>query len=170
MYTPLNDEDSVKKRMISDRLVVSGRAVIVLGIWSCLKAVIIMYLYMPEVVKQVVDEGDVGTTGYKVAMAFIMGAYSILVILCFLYHFYIGRTSMKVGYGKKKNTKVVYIIMAILLVIFSVSSSVRGFMREVDLITLASAVVDLTLIFACCDIIYSAIKLRTLDKKSKEGE
>ena len=58
MYTTYNDEDSVKKRLYGDRLVLSGRALIILGIWSSIKAIVLFYLALP-MISEFVTEGDI---------------------------------------------------------------------------------------------------------------
>ena len=166
MYTTCNDEDSVKKRLYGDRLVLSGRALIILGIWSSIKAIIIFYLALPQIA-EFVDEGDIMTDEIVRNVKLIMMAiFVVIVAIVFLFHLFIGRSAMKNGYGKKRTT--FYLVLTVLVIISTIASDVQIVMDGFDIIDLASMVVDLTVVYACCDILYSAIKLRTIEKKTEE--
>ncbi len=167
MYTTYNDEDNVKKRLYGDRLVLSGRALIILGIWSSIKAIILFYLALPQIT-EFVTEGD--TMPEEIARnvkLILMAIFVILIAIVFLFHLYIGRSAMKNGYGKKRTT--FYLVLTVIVIISTIVSDVQIVMEGLDIIDLASMVVDLTVVYACCDILYSAIKLRTIEKKTEEG-
>ena len=166
MYTTYNDEDSVKKRLYGDRLVLSGRALIILGIWSSIKAIIIFYLALPQIL-EFVHEGDVAQEeNVRIIKLFSMAIFVVIVAIVFLFHLFIGRSAMKNGYGKKRTT--FYLVLTVLVIISTIASDVQIVMEGFDIIDLASMVVDLTVVYACCDILYSAIKLRTIEKKTEE--
>ena len=167
MYTTYNDEDSVKKRLYGDRLVLSGRALIILGIWSSIKAIILFYLALPQITG-FVTEGDIMPEEIARNVKLIMMAiFVIIVAIVFLFHLYIGRSAMKNGYGKKRTT--FYLVLTVIAIISTIASDVQIVMEGLDIIDLASMVVDLTVVYACCDILYSAIKLRKIEKKTEEG-
>ena len=166
MYTTYNDEDSVKKRLYGDRLVLSGRALIILGIWSSIKAIILFYLALPQI-SEFVTEGDIVPEEIvRNVKLILMAIFVILIAIVFLFHFYIGRSAMKNGYGKKRTT--FYLVLTVIAIISTIASDVQIVMEGLDIIDLASMVVDLTVVYACCDILYSAIKLRTIEKKTEE--
>ena len=166
MYTTYNDEDSVKKRLYGDRLVLSGRALIILGIWSSIKAIIIFYLALPQI-SEFVTEGDIVPEEIvRNVKLILMAIFVILIAIVFLFHLYIGRSAMKNGYGKKRTT--FYLVLTVIAIISTIASDVQIVMEGLDIIDLASMVVDLTVVYACCDILYSAIKLRTIEKKTEE--
>ena len=167
MYTTYNDEDSVKKRLYGDRLVLSGRALIILGIWSSIKAIIIFYLALPQI-SEFVTEGDIVPEEIvRNVKLILMAIFVILIAIVFLFHLYIGRSAMKNGYGKKRTT--FYLVLTVIVIISTIASDVQIVMEGLDIIDLASMVVDFTVVYACCDILYSAIKLRTIEKKTEEG-
>ena len=167
MYTTYNDEDIVKKRLYGDRLVLSGRALIILGIWSSIKAIIIFYLALPQI-SEFVTEGDIVPEEIvRNVKLILMAIFVILIAIIFLFHLYIGRSAMKNGYGKKRTT--FYLVLTVIVIISTIVSDVQIVMEGLDIIDLASMVVDLTVVYACCDILYSAIKLRTIEKKTEEG-
>ena len=166
MYTTYNDEDSVKKRLYGDRLVLSGRALIILGIWSSIKAIILFYLALPQI-SEFVTEGDIVPEEIvRNVKLILMAIFVIIVAIVFLFHLYIGRSAMKNGYGKKRTT--FYLVLTVIVIISTIASDVQIVMEGLDIIDLASMVVDLTVVYACCDILYSAIKLRTIEKKTEE--
>ena len=166
MYTTYNDEDSVKKRLYGDRLVLSGRALIILGIWSSIKAIILFYLALPQI-SEFVTEGDIVPEEIvRNVKLILMAIFVILIAIVFLFHLYIGRSAMKNGYGKKRTT--FYLVLTVIAIISTIASDVQIVMEGLDIIDLASMVVDLTVVYACCDILYSAIKLRTIEKKTEE--
>ena len=167
MYTTYNDEDSVKKRLYGDRLVLSGRALIILGIWSSIKAIILFYLALPQI-SEFVTEGDIVPEEIvRNVKLILMAIFIILIAIVFLFHLYIGRSAMKNGYGKKRTT--FYLVLTVIVIISTIASDVQIVMEGLDIIDLASMVVDLTVVYACCDILYSAIKLRKIEKKTEEG-
>ena len=96
----------------------------------------------------------------------LMAIFVILIAIVFLFHLYIGRSAMKNGYGKKRTT--FYLVLTVIAIISTIASDVQIVMEGLDIIDLASMVVDLTVVYACCDILYSAIKLRTIEKKTEE--
>jgi len=166
MYTTYNDEDSVKKRLYGDRLVLSGRALIILGIWSSIKAIIIFYLALPQI-SEFVTEGDIVPEEIvRNVKLILMAIFVILIAIVFLFHFYIGRSAMKNGYGKKRTT--FYLVLTVIVIISTIASDVQIVMEGLDIIDLASMVVDFTVVYACCDILYSAVKLRKIEKKTEE--
>ena len=166
MYTTYNDEDSVKKRLYGDRLVLSGRALIILGIWSSIKAIIIFYLALPQI-SEFVTEGDIVPEEIvRNVKLILMAIFVIIVAIVFLFHLYIGRSAMKNGYGKKRTT--FYLVLTVIAIISTIASDVQIVMEGLDIIDLASMVVDLTVVYACCDILYSAVKLRKIEKKTEE--
>ena len=166
MYTTYNDEDSVKKRLYGDRLVLSGRALIILGIWSSIKAIILFYLALPQI-SEFVTEGDIVPEEIvRNVKLILMAIFVILIAIVFLFHLYIGRSAMKNGYGKKRTT--FYLVLTVIAIISTIASDVQIVMEGLDIIDLASMVVDFTVVYACCDILYSAIKLRTIEKKTEE--
>ena len=166
MYTTYNDEDNVKKRLYGDRLVLSGRALIILGIWSSIKAIILFYLALPQI-SEFVTEGDIVPEEIvRNVKLILMAIFVILIAIVFLFHLYIGRSAMKNGYGKKRTT--FYLVLTVIVIISTIVSDVQIVMEGLDIIDLASMVVDFTVVYACCDILYSAIKLRTIEKKTEE--
>ena len=166
MYTTYNDEDNVKKRLYGDRLVLSGRALIILGIWSSIKAIILFYLALPQITEFVTEGDIVPEEIVRNVKLILMAIFVILIAIVFLFHLYIGRSAMKNGYGKKRTT--FYLVLTVIVIISTIVSDVQIVMEGLDIIDLASMVVDLTVVYACCDILYSAIKLRTIEKKTEE--
>lgn len=166
MYTTYNDEDSVKKRLYGDRLVLSGRALIILGIWSSIKAIVIFYLALPQIMEFVIEGEVMPEEIVRNVKLILMAIFVVIVAIVFLFHLYIGRSAMKNGYGKKRTT--FYLVLTVIAIISTIFSDVRIVMEGFDIIDLASMVVDLTVVYACCDILYSAIKLRTIEKNVEE--
>ncbi len=168
MYTELNDDDSIKKRLYGNRLVSSGRALIILGVWSAIKSVIVLYMTMPYIIEYVNERKSYNELDFKEMSIFVWAVSIIIMVAVFLIHFFVGRSAMKNGYGKK-NT-VLFLVFDSILVITIVFSIIVGIGEKLDVMDFASILIDLTVVFACVDILYSAIRLKSIDKKIREKE
>lgn len=168
MYTALNDEDNIKKRLYGNRLVSSGRALIILGVWSSVKAVITLYMTMPYVLQLVTEGEALDGDALKDVSILVWIISAVFMIAVFLIYFYVGRSAMKNGYGEKRT--VFFLVIDVLLVIGTVISIIVGVGDGIDVLVLASILIDLTVVFASIDILYSAIRLKTIEKKIEEKE
>ena len=167
MYTALNDEDNINKRKFGNRLVLSGRALIILGVWSTAKTAVMLYLSMPEMIELYFEEyRDMYETALEVGSLIIR--YTIILIVIFLMFLFAGLSAMSEGKGKKK--KFVYMVMAPLIILYTIVTIVVAFIPPVELLDMAGIVIDLTILFACCDVLVSGIKFKSINKRLKERE
>ncbi len=172
MYRFNNDIDNIRLRKYSNRLYMSGLGMITFSIWSVVRY-IVMIIQDKELVKSLVVEGDHTKEqlfwGYMVLLVFVL----IVLVLIMMVPIYIGRCAMKIGRGKKKRKSVFYIIITILFLISMIIPYLEGDNSELSygiILSIVAIIIDLTMAFACIEIIYCGIRLRKLDKRIQSGE
>ena len=162
-----NDENSIAVRKYASRLTMAGRAMIIFGLWSSLRIILIVILNMNEVFQKALDAeqlvGSARTAVYAMSIVLII----IILIIPFLFNLYLGRRAMREAKGGKKST--VYLVWTGIFVVAVFSSMLFVDGEGISLLGVAANIVDLTLCIAGIDIIYSAIRLRQY-KKLTEGE
>ena len=158
------DNDKAKLRQYQDDLNVGGLGVVILGAWDVLK--VIMYLIMD--VKNDISLEEFADNDRAVAVVVIIAMIVVIllmVLLIFKIHLYIGLNASKAAKGEpyKKG----YYTGAIILLVFSVLSMFTYIddLKDLDNIdtTIASFIVDLTMIYVLWIIVSSTRKIRELN-------
>ena len=162
------DSDKIKIRKYRDDLNVCGLSVIVLGVWSVVKAIIEMFT---EFKNGLGLEAD--TEKEKVfSIILIVLVFGVIAGLIMWLHLYVGLNAMKAARGqqhKKKYYPVCIILCA--LTIASLGTYLEEF-KKVDSIdtTLAALLVDLTTIYIFIVVIISTYKLRKLSAEQADDK
>ena len=167
-----NDENSVRIRKYSNRLTMAGRAVIIFGLWSSLRVVILALLGMDDtfsdsfnVARDLAANVENKAAVYAIATVVVVFA----LVIPFLINLFIGRRAIMEGTGKKSTT--VYLVVAALLLALTIFSLIYGGSEdEFYEIWIASIIVDITLCGAYIDVIYSAIRLKKCSRIAQAKE
>lgn len=166
-----NDKNSILKRKYSNRLMMAGRAIIMFGLWSSLRVIILTWFGMDDTLKYFFDVAKHMVSENSVDQV-LMYTIAILVVVIalgvpFLINFLLGRGAIREGQGVKKSN--LYIIVCAILFILTIISFFVVETEEVYLeLWIATMIVDITLCIAYVDVVYSAIRLRMYDKRRKE--
>lgn len=169
-----NSAEDIKKREYANRLYMSGWGVMILGIWGAVRAVMSIYIYRSDI-EEFLSDGD-GTMEYKAALFAIVTVFVILIYaLSLAVHLFIGTRAMAVGRGKKRRP--IYLVLAALIIAFSIvpqmaTSDEKMYENEADETVFdtefATDLLDLTLCFACAEMIYCAARIKLLQNKREK--
>ena len=149
-----------KMRRYQNLLTVSGLGVIICGLWSCLKTILLLFL-QDGLLKDLPEE-----TLYRVIFFAILGG---LLLIDVLLRLYVGLSARAEGFGKKKGYA--YIVLAILLAIFSLISVVMLFMdmKETSISELVVSVIfEATSLIATIELLVAAFTVKKLKKELGE--
>ena len=148
-------------RKYSNNIVISGISVIFFGLWSLFKYIIVLTSDdFP------LDDYFQGFDDYDTldVVFFYIILITLLAIVTFI-HYYIGRSAILAGRGKKK--KRLYLFLAFLLLLLTISNFPLYFSPESSSsadVTAASILVDIAFCFSIIDMLYSAFRLRFIKK------
>ena len=165
----MNDQKVLKKKIkkCESDILICGLGVMVFGLWSVLKFIIEM-LYGNLDYLEEINEGDpqirvlvmLGVAFF--VSAFILGIHTYIALKAFRY---------VNGPRRKKGFLVLVVILAIVTAI-----NIPDYFRNdagkfiIDDTIVAAALVDVTLFYILCDLVYSAIRLAVFNKKMIQGE
>ena len=186
-----NSRDAINLRRCLNNLTMSGLAMILLGIWTAIQAVVRALLSREQVVKFMgFSAGDSGLTQQQaddLAYIVFLLAFSFVFVVIFLIHLYIGLNAVREGRGKARRKKKLYLIIAALIALSKITGHIpvgeaEGVTMEeapeeetdlgdIDENKAISFVMDLTVALACIDMLYAAGRSRMLKKKiEREAE
>ncbi len=153
-----------KIRKYQDILRISGKAVVLFGVWSIIRLLVLKF-FDPDTIEAAFINPALGINDKGMAdMVFDIAIITLIIDLVF--RLIIGRCAVSEGEGKKRS--VVYIIFAIIYVVYTivieVLDIVNPFRRDIDLLYISTWVIDLTTCMAIIEIVISSIKLRKLKK------
>lgn len=166
-----NDKNSILVRKYANRLTMAGRAIIMFGLWSSLRFIILIWFGMDDTFKDTFDMAKYMVSENSIDQV-LMYTIAILVVVIalgvpFLINFLLGRSAIREGKGVKKSN--LYIIVCAFLFVLTIVSFFIVETEEVYLeLWIATMIVDITLCIAYFDVVYSAIRLRMYDKRRKE--
>ena len=150
----------VKLRRYENLLTVSGLGVIVFGLWSVIKTLLV--LFMQE--DTLADMPD--STLIRVIFFTIIG---LVLLVDLLLRLFVGLSARAEGFGKKKG--VVYIVFAILLAIVSLISVGMIFfdMDEESIVEIiVSVIVEGTSLIVVIELLIAAFNVKKLKKELGE--
>lgn len=184
LYTPKNQGIQVQLRYYRDSLAISGGMVIVMSIWDIIKLFIGFFLgedTIKELVEATIYENGISAIGTKyestmraLTWVSILLILSIFVAIIFLYHLYIGLNAYRVGRQTAKKSNRFFIVLTLLSTIFAgmlILSNVLVLFNATDErgnVDFAFLIMEVTTFFNYIFILYSARKIRILEKI--EGE
>lgn len=152
----------IKMRRYQNLLVVSGLGVIIFGLWSVLKTILLFFLNEEEL-------DDYPNDPFFRVILFALVAAALLIE--FLIRLFVGLSARAEGFGKKKGYA--YIVLAVLLALASLESLVLIFI-EADYETIAelvvSVIVEATSLIVTIELMVAAFTVKKLKKELGEGQ
>ena len=166
----LNTDDQIALRRFRNTLRLAGGGYIVFGIWSIMKF-LMMITMQQKYMEMMFDLSEtMADTGMNVTVGDII---FIIVISLFVVgiHLWIGLGAVR--YAQGSGGKRSHLVLAILGVIITIVQlplyfydPVQKIIQDVDMTTIASIVVDITLIFLFFDMIISTIQIDKLTRST----
>ena len=149
-----------KMRRYQNLLTVSGLGVIIFGLWSVLKTILL--LFMKEgILSEIPDD-----TFVRVMFFLILGGILLVDVLIRLY---VGLSARAEGFGKKKGYG--YVVIAILMALASLTSLVLIFFdsNEQSIWELiVSVIVEATSLVVTIELLIAAFTVKKLKKETGE--
>lgn len=140
----------------------SGIAVIAFGVWSILKAIIVLILSKGTFNGQETEGIDPA-----ILSAFSWVILLVVAVIDLSIRFFVGLSARAEGRGKKKS--VVYLVFTVILILGSLYNlyALATQYIQIDLIDgVVSLLVELTSLFALLELFINAIKVKRLSKLS----
>ena len=150
----------IKMRRYQNLLTVSGLGVIIFGLWTVLKTILLLFLQ-----EDMVDDLPDGLF-YRVLFFTLIGG---VLLIDFLIRLFVGLSARAEGFGKKKGYG--YIVVAILIAIASLASLVLIFFDTADrsiLELIVSFIVEATSMIATVELLVAAFTVKKLKKELGE--
>ena len=150
----------IKMRRYQNLLTVSGLGVIIFGLWTVLKTILLLFLQ-----EDMVDDLPDGLF-YRVLFFTLIGG---VLLIDFLIRLFVGLSARAEGFGKKKGYG--YIVVAILIAIASLVSLVLIFFDTADrsiLELIVSFIVEATSMIATVELLVAAFTVKKLKKELGE--
>ena len=156
-------------RQNQDILKISGKALIILGLWTIVRLFLLRFLE-PELLHHFLTTPDMEYTD-PVIYDILFSVVIIALVIDLVFRLFIGLSSISEGKGKKKTP--VYIIFAILYALVCLSTDIYVIATIPDsqskLSSISSLLIDLTSCLALVAITVSSISIRVLRKKSEKA-
>ena len=150
----------IKMRRYQNLLTVSGLGVIIFGLWTVLKTILLLFLQ-----EAMVDDLPDGLF-YRVLFFTLIGG---VLLIDFLIRLFVGLSARAEGLGKTKGYG--YIVVAILIAIASLVSLVLIFFDTADrsiLELIVSFIVEATSMIATVELLVAAFTVKKLKKELGE--
>ncbi len=159
--------EKARLRKIEDDLNVGGAGIIILGVWSIVKVLIVAFLGTRDSLD--LESENPGTRVIVTLLVIAMIAVTSVIVMTI--HLYIGLNAMRAAKGREH--KKGYYTAAVIMLIISVLglASYWEDIRKIEHIdtTIASILVDLTSIYVYAIIIKSTLRINKLKEKDTEG-
>ena len=159
--------EKARLRKYEDDLNVSGAGVIILGIWSIVKVLIIVFIEA----KDYVDFKDEEPAVRIISMILLVLLIAVISFIVMKVHLYIGLNAMRAAKGMEY--KKGYFTATVIILILAVLSLIlyKDSFKNIDKIdsTIASVIVDLTTIYIYAVVIMSTKKIKEF-KTGEKGE
>ena len=150
----------IKMRRYQNLLTVSGLGVIIFGLWTVLKTILLLFLQ-----EDMVDDLPDGLF-YRVLFFTLIGG---VLLIDFLIRLFVGLSARAEGFGKKKGYG--YVVIAILMALASLTSLVLIFFdtNEQSLWELiVSVIVEATSLVVTIELLVAAFTVKKLKKELGE--
>ena len=173
---PANQPEKMQLRRDENTLMVVGSGVIIFGVWSVLKVLLLETTRLPEMMEEIrlqdlgLEETGIGDLSWVVAaltMVFIL----IGLLLDLSIRVFVGLSARAEGKGKKQG-RVYLVLSALLLVVSGLSfcSYIYAFSRGSDQVmdSDAAILVELTSFVTLLQMILSAVRVRRARRAEQE--
>jgi magnesium-transporting ATPase (P-type) len=158
-------DNEIKKltKKYESNMIISGRGMLFLGLWSVFKLVVGYIFGADEIADTQLDLPEIDEATTELIVWLIIAATCLVIMLFCLY---VGIKAIRYGRGikRKKGFLVIVVIIGVLNIV-----GIPGYFTELNASdwdsAIASALVDLTFASMSFDMVYSAIRLGMLNKK-----
>ena len=144
-------------RKLQNDLVTLGTGIVILSIWTLVKAVLYCVVYWNDIVSSV-SANDLGP---------LLAIIIAMLILEFVLHSYVGLTARSEGNGAKKS--IVYLVFTVIIIllyaVMIITEFVSMFLTEGIILTdIITIVIDSTSLAFLLNMLVSSLRLRKLKK------
>lgn len=156
----MTDSQQVRIRRLQDTLIIAGDAVIAFSAWGLVKAALFLMFADSDRVSRLLSSVD------ESLLVYVFAFVGILVLIDSAARVFVGISARAEGRGKKKG--VFYLVVAVLAAIGNAFSAVAtalgpGYaLSTLDM--MVTIAVEVTALAALMLVVYSAVRLRTLNK------
>lgn len=152
-----------KIRHLQHNMYIDGMGVILLGLWSALKVLVII----AEEIYTIENTYELPVHIFTTAKIIVSVMIFLFILLIWLYHYYVGSGAIKAGKGRKR-PKIYYFwtVVFLLINIFGLPSYLLAdHTTKISDTGFAAMLVDLTIVFIVIDLLVSSSRLKKLTKK-----
>ena len=160
----INSDISVGLRRYSNNLVIAGRGYILFGLWSVVKA-LMMITMQQEFMQNVLGTVGPSELSDKAVKLLVVIVFLVFSLIALYIHLHIGRGAVR--YGKGTSSRRGFIIWGVIVSAVMIFDIPFYFTDKVQSNTIiaASIVVDITEVYILIDMMYSAHMLKRLKKE-----
>ncbi len=187
-----NQIESVKLREYSNRLVLSGWGIVVLGAWEFVRIIMGMFLFRRQITEFISTqlEAPSDEVQYWVFALFVV-IIIIVMAISLLFNIYIGKSAIADGRGKKRKNLYLLFAAGILVLAFlsvqaqmqqaetqeqqtetqeqSEEQSEEQEWQDMDTVFVTN-LLDFMLYLTCAEMLYCAARVRILRRKLRQKE
>lgn len=158
--------NQVKLRRYQNLLIVSGTGVIIFGLWSVIKGILI-FLTQTEYLIGPMNELPKGAI-YRIILFGILAFFMGGIIF---FRLFVGLSARSLGFGKKNRwLYLVFAFIMLLIALLSIVHDVRSIIDGEDFLGyLVSLIVDVTSGLTLLEMIVASFMVKRLRKLQKEG-
>lgn len=159
---PQNDEQHLRLRRLRDMLLASGTGVILFSVWTAIKAVVLLLVFLPDVVK------GLGFADNELTERVILGVSVLYLVVATGIRLYVGLSARAEARGRKRGW--LYLVLALFLALDHLTGCVSFFTTNTPytsefFISMAvSIAIELTSLALIGFTEYSAISIKRLLK------
>ncbi len=156
-------------RKYQNHMLLSGKGVILLGIWGIFKLFFLQIL-LDHGLDKAINNTDLDELEITLAKIVFLIVFGIICLIILILHFYIGRNAIKYSKGQK-HSNLFIMITAIYAIIYIISLPYYFTEQPKDTLidtSFAALLIDITSLFILFDIINSFAKIRKLVRQINE--
>ena len=159
---------------VRDNLILDGKGVIALEIWSIVKLIMLIIEEYNVMIMPIAEKtGDDSDVPEWLVLAVTFAMIGAILAVSLVIRLYAGRSAVAEGHGKKVRGKNFYLIVTGVLALLDLSSivmyAIPDQIPENDPLRIAAALlIDALTVFIEIDLIVSALKLRKMTAASTE--
>lgn len=163
----MDRDNSALIRRYNSNIRLSGRFFIFFGLWSVIRT-IIMFTMNSNIKSAAFADAEIDEGDELLFSVILIIVFAVIFMFIMGFHLFVGICAIRYSRGKSKNP--VFLILAAINIVIvliclplNLDTTYYGIASVV-----ASTVVDLTMVFLLFDMIWSAIKVRRLNRAAKE--
>ena len=162
----MDEESLVKIRKYNRNVEISGGAMIMFGVWTVIRIMLSFLMKTDEVTSSI----DLTAVDKKTYFLIGLVASFFVFIIVMVFHLSIGMGAIRYARGRSKRKWFLFLSLVVMLgTLITMPSYLVMLDSDSDIdTTIASIIVDLTMIFIQIDMISSVVRLEILKKKAAD--